>query len=327
MDSREVSKVSIVMCTFNGEKHLGEQLDTILSQTYPIHEIIIQDDRSTDQTMSILREYQSLHPHIHVYQNETQKGINKNFFSAMERASGDYVALSDQDDLWMLDKIERQLSWIKENMLCAGVTNPFSDEEGVFIDEDTRVPNVSLERTIHVPMVAGHTMMFRKELINKIPRLDFWIDNLIYDHLIQIVASCYNSFVFLPEVLVKHRRLLTSATYTKPLNYDKSIWNIFPTIKRTLINYRSLRPQMKTYFMSIHTLLKDIEYSSPEKENAMLLVKYRTSNRFPDYIRLSFLCVKLRDRIFHAKGGSGFLSIMRALYFPISCSDYFRYLK
>ena len=61
--------VAVVMCTYNGEKFLREQLDSIINQTYPISEIIIQDDRSTDGTVALLREYEERHPNIHVVCN------------------------------------------------------------------------------------------------------------------------------------------------------------------------------------------------------------------------------------------------------------------
>ena len=66
----EKKPVSIVLCTYNGAKYLQEQLDSILAQTYPLHEIIIQDDGSTDNTWQILEEYEEKHPLIHIYHNE-----------------------------------------------------------------------------------------------------------------------------------------------------------------------------------------------------------------------------------------------------------------
>ena len=68
--SPSFSLVSVVMCTYNGEKFLREQLDSIVQQSYPIHELLIQDDQSTDQTTEIIKEYQARYPfilsHIHI---------------------------------------------------------------------------------------------------------------------------------------------------------------------------------------------------------------------------------------------------------------------
>ena len=93
--------VSVVMCTYNGEKYLREQMDSILAQTYPIHDIIVSDDCSTDGTMNILQEYATKFPFIKVHRNTRNKGCNQNFHDIIE----DYIAISDQDDIWFPKKI------------------------------------------------------------------------------------------------------------------------------------------------------------------------------------------------------------------------------
>lgn len=110
--------VAVVMCTYNGEKFLREQLDSILDQTYPISEIIIQDDRSTDGTVALLKEYEERHPNIHVFVNEQNLGFNLNFKTACMRPTTDLIAISDQDDVWFKDKIERQVAAMGENNIC-----------------------------------------------------------------------------------------------------------------------------------------------------------------------------------------------------------------
>ena len=94
--------VSVVMCTYNGEKYLREQMDSILAQTYPIHEIIVCDDYSTDGTMNILQEYATKFPFIKVHRNTRNKGCNQNFHDIFYQVSKkvDYIAISDQDDIW-----------------------------------------------------------------------------------------------------------------------------------------------------------------------------------------------------------------------------------
>jgi len=327
MESGSVKKVSVVMCTYNGEKYLSEQLDTILQQTYPIHEIIVQDDNSTDGTISILEHYQSGNPLITIYRNSVQKGINRNFFTAMARATGDYIAISDQDDLWVPDKIEHQVASINGALLSAGISRPFTEGDTVNIHYDTRMPNLGPERIIYTSMVAGHTMMIRKELIGKIPELDYWMDIFLYDHLLQIIASSFQSISFYPGILVNQRRHLSSATYTEPNNYRKNISNIIDSIRRTFRNYRILRPQMRLYFSHIYSLLSKLSAESEGKDNAMHLARYHRSAKFLDYIKLSFLCVRLRDKIFHTKEKNRIFAVARAFYFPISCSDYFRYMN
>lgn len=73
----ENKTVSIVMCTYNGERFLREQLDSILSQTYPLLEVIIQDDHSTDGTMDILNRYAREHEVVKVFTNDGERGVNR----------------------------------------------------------------------------------------------------------------------------------------------------------------------------------------------------------------------------------------------------------
>ena len=123
---KKTKNVSIILCTYNGARFLREQLDSIVNQTYPIYELIIQDDCSTDSTESIAKEYVEKFPFIKFVKNETNKGINLNFFSAISRATGEYIAISDQDDIWELNKIEKQIDCIGDHLFCAGLTKPFS---------------------------------------------------------------------------------------------------------------------------------------------------------------------------------------------------------
>ena len=72
----EIKKISVVMCTYNGARFIREQLDSILNQTYPIYELIIQDDCSTDETVEIVKEYTSRDKRIKLFINSTPLGFN-----------------------------------------------------------------------------------------------------------------------------------------------------------------------------------------------------------------------------------------------------------
>lgn len=80
-------RISVVLCTYNGGRYLREQLDTIVHQSLPIYELIVQDDASTDDTCAVVAEYAERYPYIRLEQNRTQKGINVNFFDALSKAS------------------------------------------------------------------------------------------------------------------------------------------------------------------------------------------------------------------------------------------------
>jgi glycosyltransferase involved in cell wall biosynthesis len=98
--------VSVAMATYNGARYLEEQLVSILSQTHPPDSIIICDDCSTDRTVEILHDFSLRYPSVQYTVNAERLGVIGNFKKAVSLANGDYIALSDQDDIWMPEKLE-----------------------------------------------------------------------------------------------------------------------------------------------------------------------------------------------------------------------------
>ncbi|MDR3129903.1 MAG: glycosyltransferase [Tannerellaceae bacterium] len=207
------NKVSVVMCTYNGAKYLREQLESIIRQTYPIYEIIIQDDCSTDNTFEILKEYSKKYSHISISVNQQTIGINGNFFSAMNRATGDYIAISDQDDIWESHKIEKQIASIGDNWLSFHFSKPFS-EDGSVVYFDDRQPNYGIERVIYQGPIPGHTMLLKREIIPMVSEESK--KYFMYDHLFQMVTAAYGKIDFCNQILVHQRRHYKAATYTPP---------------------------------------------------------------------------------------------------------------
>jgi glycosyltransferase involved in cell wall biosynthesis len=98
--------ISVAICTYNGEKFLKQQLDSILLQTVCVNEIIICDDISTDSTIEILEAYQNKYPSlIKIFRNEKTLMTVKNFEKAITLTTGDIIFLADQDDIWCLNKV------------------------------------------------------------------------------------------------------------------------------------------------------------------------------------------------------------------------------
>ena len=320
----EIAKVSVVMCTYNGEKFLEEQIDSIVNQTYPVYELIIQDDNSIDNTWDILKTYEEKYSFIKVFRNEKAKGINKNFISAIQRAKGEYIAVSDQDDIWDSHKIEHQINSIENKMLSSGFSRPFSDK-GIKIHFDRRIPNYDLERVVYLSSLAGHTMLFRKDFMDVVPDVDKWASFLLYDHLFQIIAAAYDSISFCDEILVYQRRHISAATYGIPFSYDKTFSGIMNYLSRTYSLYRKLRPFMRDHFLQIYELLSSLPEEAIAKEEARKMALYQSQKSFFSFLKLQYICVRLRNKIFYAKEKNQVLALLRAIYFPISCSEYFRY--
>ncbi len=141
---------SVALCTYNGETYIAEQLDSILSQTLPVSEIIICDDRSSDGTVKILKDYSEKHPDIiKIYENPENLGYVGNFEKAMSLCKGDVVFLCDQDDRWYPHKNEYMTRIFENNnsinIVCHNIKlfgEPVNGaEEITYWDLDTNGPD------------------------------------------------------------------------------------------------------------------------------------------------------------------------------------------
>lgn len=308
------------MCTYNGEKYLREQLDSIVNQTYPIYELIVQDDCSTDNTVDIVREYQKEYPFISIYANETNKGVAINFMSAFQKANGEFIAVSDQDDIWMLDKIEKQIKTIKNGLLCYSLSKPFS-EGNMPIDIELRIPNVGIERQIFYPIIPGHAMVFRSTMLKLIPPK--YLSTYIYDHLLAMVAIIHGNILVCDEVLSLHRRHINAHSYVVPENYERTFVNSFRYFHTGITRYFQKKEQMRNYFGTMHTFLLEFSSLQFRFKETLLLTKYLSEKSLLSLLKASFLCIKMRDGIFYAKEKKELLAIIRAFFFPFLCSKYY----
>lgn len=115
-------KISVALCTYNGEKFLREQIDSILNQSVSVGEIVVCDDCSTDTTTIILKEYHQKYPELfRIFINEKNLKSNVNFEKAIGLTTGDYIFLADQDDKWRYDKVEKTIKVFSENPSAEGV--------------------------------------------------------------------------------------------------------------------------------------------------------------------------------------------------------------
>ena len=199
--------VAVVVATYNGATYLRAQLESIVEQTYKPSQIIIVDDASSDDTITIVHAFAALYSEVMVVQNETRLGYIKNFEKGMLLANANYIALSDQDDIWMPHKLETLLANIGDQMLA------YSDSELIDADGHSlhkKMSAIKNQLAYHTPLMyaigawaPGHAMLFKKELIDKavpFPALvthDFWLG---------FVATCYSRVVYVNEPLVHYRQ-------------------------------------------------------------------------------------------------------------------------
>ena len=292
--------VSIVVCTYNGEKYVAQQIHTLLQQTYPIDEIIIQDDHSEDHTMEILHEIAEKHPHVKVLSNKARQGINYNFFSAMRKARSEYIAICDQDDLWASDKIERQMAEIGDKMLCACRSKPFA-ENGTSVNFDPRTPNCHLIRLLY-SSIPGHTMLIHRRLLELIPEPDEQLKTY-YDVYLSLTAAAYDSLVLLDEVLVSQRRHAGAVTYvaSDPRRCPSAANGLYILVW-SIRNFHRIRPYMFPYFERRRRLVSSINASGQLFDDAKTIVSLQCKSGAFDFLRLCRMYIKYRHYLFYTEG-------------------------
>lgn len=280
--------VSVVMCTYNGEKFMRAQIGSILSQSWTHFELLIVDDVSTDHTVKILEEYSRKDNRVKYVVNERNLGYNKNFEKAILMASGDYVATSDQDDIWDASKIETMMNdWPEGSLFVYSLSGSFTGND---FENRTDAPNVfysdidNVHKLVFNSPVHGHACMFKKELISCC--LPF-PEGIFYDWWISMHAASTGIIGCVPITLTWHRV------------HDTNFSRTLTSIKNKQEREDKLRKQA-AYFLETF-------YKRPvarEKEKKSLL-HYASLLKEMDGEKLSFAMfryvMKNRQLIFHYK--------------------------
>lgn len=212
-------KTSVAICTYNGEKYLREQLDSILNQTVSVDEIVICDDNSSDGTHDIIEQYCSKYPNIiKFYINEINLRSVKNFEKAISLCNYEIIFLSDQDDIWVNEKVEEYLEFFEKNKnIKVLASNGYCLNDNSQIEEKYAiwdVPNFLNENKVsynyfdlinYVANIAtGASMAFRKIIVPDIVPFPI-INGFYHDEWISIISSYNNEFKFLEKKYFYYR--------------------------------------------------------------------------------------------------------------------------
>lgn len=210
-------QIDILLATYNGEKYLREQIDSILNQTYKNIRLIVSDDCSKDGTRKILEEYKNKDERIKVYYQEKNLGVVKNIEFLLGKVESQYYMLADQDDYWLPEKAEKSLETLKNN----NADLIFGDLEVVDENLNTMYESFNdymlLSRKINKYIdsykvnylyncVTGCTVLAKKETIEKILPLPTNSKYLIHDHWIGLMASLNGKLAYMPEKYIKYRQ-------------------------------------------------------------------------------------------------------------------------
>ncbi len=204
--------ISVCMATYNGEKFILEQINSILSQIGKSDELIISDDGSTDKTLDIVTSIND--PRIKVYNNTNEKGYTGNFYSALAHASGDYIFLSDQDDVWADNKISITLKYLKKYDFV--VSDCYETNELLEIINKSRFQKYNVKAGfIHSLLMCryiGCCMAFTKNVLNVMFPPPSYKNHYPHDLWIALIGELYFKHTIIPEKLIYYRRHSSNAS-------------------------------------------------------------------------------------------------------------------
>ena len=223
--------ITVIMATYNGEKYIREQLDSLLKGTYQDFRIFAQDDGSKDGTVVILREYEERFPgKVYVHENEINRRSAGNFYTALIRANeelpgkSDYFMFCDQDDVWDASKIEKTLNKMKEMEKEYGVDEPllvFTDSRLTDTEGNVTAPSfqalshfnskaLDLPHLLMENKAPGCTMMINMplfEVIRNGKSSDFVPSSMrMHDWWFMIAAAAFGHIGFLNEATMSYRQ-------------------------------------------------------------------------------------------------------------------------
>lgn len=298
-------KISVAIATYNGEKYLEKQLDSILKQdTIIVDEIVVCDDISNDKTIEILDHYIHLYPNVFkVYQNENNLGSNKNFEKAISLCTGDFIFLADQDDIWKNDKIKKTLDVFENNKTA----------EGVFSNADIIDDN---DKLIHTKTIWDSVFFFEKELPKPINFFDLISKNgnvvtgatlcikksvkdfifpfpegMLHDQWIASYLALKNVLYYSNENLISYRLHNNQQVGMKNINKIKKK----ERLKRIILNlerpktYQEYRFLSKKNYLKLCNSLKFNQLISPSFDLSNLIIESKNDwNKINSIIKSKF---------------------------------------
>ncbi len=211
-----MEKIDVLLATYNGEKYIAKQLESILNQTYKNIRVIISDDCSTDNTLKLLKEYETKDSRIIVYEQSSNLGYVKNFEFLLEKVEANYYMLSDQDDVWLEDKIQKSydklindnvdlvfgdLKIVDENL------NVINDSMFKFLKIDKRLKKYNDYRLLYMDnCVTGCTIISKSSFLSIILPLPKTTKYLIHDYWIALVVMLNGKVSYMEEKYILYRQ-------------------------------------------------------------------------------------------------------------------------
>jgi glycosyltransferase involved in cell wall biosynthesis len=246
--------ISVCIATFNGERYIKEQLDSILIQIDSQDEVVVCDDGSSDSTLFIVNNFNDAR--IRVFENLDRLGYVANFEKALTLSVGDYIFLSDQDDIWLPGRVAEMMNSINGNSNALLVASNFDliDEVGIPAGEFRRLKPARQFAFINIGLIFlgrmpyyGCTFLFRRKILDYCLPIPAHIES--HDIWIALIANLFGGVVNIPGATLMHRihsRNVTSKNRRSLFIVLKSRLRFFTALSIRFLRFK-LKPFVKFY--------------------------------------------------------------------------------
>lgn len=215
--------VSVCIPTYNGEKYILQQLVSVLKQLDDNDEVLISDDSSTDNTLTIIENIND--KRIKIFKNQKFGSPVYNMEFALKQAKGNYIFMCDQDDLWAEDKVRKMVELLNKYYLVISDAIIIDDNENVLCNSyyEWKKSGKGFWKNLYKNSYIGCAIAFRKELLNY--ALPFPKNIAMHDIWIGLIAEIFFNVFFTDEKLLKYRRHENNLTYS--INRDNKTLSDF----------------------------------------------------------------------------------------------------
>lgn len=239
MNRSKKKSVGVVLCTYNGEKYLGEQLESVLAQTRQPDKILILDDRSKDRTALIARDFEKKDKRIKISVNESNLGFIRNFEKGITLCDTDLIALCDQDDVWFNDKLERLSSELEAH---PGAGMVFCNAE-YMLANGTRTRHLVYDKAFGLADDAAHARsalfhnMSHKSIYGNLMLLESGMKNLILPNPVAR-SLAHDAWICLNAFFLRSPRYIAEPLSFYRLHPDQASGAVSLVLKDTPYQYR-----------------------------------------------------------------------------------------
>lgn len=218
--------VSIIMPSYNAERFIAESIDSVLAQTYQDWELVVTDDKSSDNTPKIVKGYCEKDQRIKLYLPGIHQGIAQTRNYSLSKATGRFVAFLDNDDLWVPTKLEHQIQFMLDNDLafCYGNYELLNEDGSRMGKTICHAGIINYKKYLHNTIIGSGTVMIDTEKTGSLvmPLNETSDDMALWCHLLK------NGFCAYPmdEIILRYRMRSNSASSNK-LKAAKDVWKVY----------------------------------------------------------------------------------------------------